>query len=323
MIDEGKILFVTDEQSYFLFKDLCEKTSIKRHIIKLPKNKILSYMMKIHTNKRIGKTIWFPCRDMWFDKKSILDKLDDDGILMINSRPMTLPTNDFWHEIKAKRPHAKFVLILVDSIHVKGGHMLEAVRRIHDFSWDKILSYDKYDCQEFGFEYLGFNYYSDYSHIRCSGEASDLYYISSIKSGKDGYLREIDEKCREYGVNHLFKLYSLWRKVDYGRCVRTLLPYEQIVSDIMATNCILEILQTGQQVQSIRYLEAVTYNKKILSNNPNLANLPYYNQRFMKYFSRIEDIDWEWVVRKEFVNYAYKGDFSSSGILDLIGSIAI
>ena len=38
--------------------------------------------------------------------------------------------------------------------------------------------------------------------------------------------------------------------------------------------------------------------------------MPYYDERYMKYFRTVEDIDTSWIKEKVVVDYKYKGDFS-------------
>ena len=98
------------------------------------------------------------------------------------------------------------------------------------------------------------------------------------------------------------------------------IPYERIISEVKSSNCIFEIVQDGQSAQTIRYFEAVCYNKKLLTNNYNICNLPFYNSNFMKSFQTFDDIDLEWVRRKEDIDYGYKNEFSPVKILDMINS---
>ena len=100
--------------------------------------------------------------------------------------------------------------------------------------------------------------------------------------------------------------------------LRKPLPYAKVLADVLATNCILEILPEGQKAQSLRYLEALCYNKKLLSNNPDLKNIPFYDARYMRSFAHVEDIDWEWVRRKEEVNYENRPDISSAALLNYL-----
>lgn len=75
-----------------------------------------------------------------------------------------------------------------------------------------------------------------------------------------------------------------------------------------STNCILEILQEGQYQQSIRYFEAIIYNKKLLTNNKNVKNLPYFDERYMRYFSSITDIDLSGLKKKKILSITMMED---------------
>ena len=314
MVNSADVLVVIDSGAYYLFKDLCAVPNINKYIISTPSNRVLSLGYKLHTNKQIGKYLWLPYRDLWFDYQEIEHLLPPNGYLLINSMAMSLPTLGFWKRLKYNNPTVKFVLILVDSMHGQSKHMMEVKKRIKNFSWDMILSYDQNDCSEYGYRYIGFSYYSCYDNIIPSDTISDLYYISSLK-GRGTVLRDLNKACNENKINNVFKLYSLWQHADYGKMLRTPLPYTEVLADVLSTNCILEVLPAGQRAQTLRYIEALCYNKKLLSNNPELENIPYYDKRYMRYFSCVEEIDWKWVKERETVNYENKPDTSSATLL--------
>lgn len=72
----------------------------------------------------------------------------------------------------------------------------------------------------------------------------------------------------------------------------------------------------GQKVQTVRYYEAVYYNKKLLTNNPSVRDLSFYDPRYMRYFETVDDIDFSGVKEKVPINYHYAGEFSLLHILD-------
>lgn len=317
MVKPNEVLFVTDESSKYLFKDLCNLKGIHSYIFPNPKNSLINFIKRVHINPKIGRYLWLPKRDIWYNKETIIERIPKNGYLMINSSAMVMTSLQFWQDIRCARRDVKFVLLLVDSMNVAGGHMVETRKRIKKFNWNMILSYDKYDCERYGFKFIGLNYYSKYK-MKHKEIKNDLYYIATIKKGRDNYLRSIYNKCLSVNIEFCCKIYSLWRRINYGICIRSLMPYQEVLDDIQESNCILEVLQDGQKTQSIRYLEAVCYNRKLLSNNVDLSKLPYYDARYMKYFKSVDDIDWDWVRRKEKINYHYNGEFSSANILQYI-----
>ena len=96
------------------------------------------------------------------------------------------------------------------------------------------------------------------------------------------------------------------------------ISYQEVLEKISESNCILEILQEKQKTQSIRYFEAVAYNKKLLTNNPNIFSLPFYDKRYMRYFESIQEIDFDWIRSKEVPNYNYQGEFSPKKMLQQV-----
>ena len=98
----------------------------------------------------------------------------------------------------------------------------------------------------------------------------------------------------------------------------TVLDYKEVVTEAKKANCILEILRSVQNFPTLRYNEAVCYNKKLLTNNKDIVNLPFYDSRYMKVFEKPEDIDWEWVKKRENIDYGYDGRFSPVRLIDKI-----
>lgn len=187
--------------------------------------------------------------------------------------------------------------------------------------WDDVYSFDKSDCVEHGWKYIGLHYFSKQNLPKVQeADAYDLYFVGGIKGNREGVIIDIYDKCRKNKTKCLMDVYV---KKDYsgGRIkqreddetfrVRTSwIPYNTVLEGIASSNCILEILQENQTSQSVRYFEAIAYNKKLLTNNQDIVDMPYYNEKYMRYFERIDEIDMEWIREKEIVDYGYTGDFS-------------
>jgi hypothetical protein len=94
--------------------------------------------------------------------------------------------------------------------------------------------------------------------------------------------------------------------------------YEKILSETISSNCILEILQNNQHGATLRYFEAVCYNKKLLTNNKDIIYYPFYNPKWMKVFTNISEIDIEWLRTNENIDYKYNGEFSPKILIDKI-----
>lgn len=53
------------------------------------------------------------------------------------------------------------------------------------------------------------------------------------------------------------------------------MPYEKLLMLTQLSNCIFDMTQVGQTGVTFRYYEAVVYNKKLLTNNREIFNMPF------------------------------------------------
>ena len=89
-----------------------------------------------------------------------------------------------------------------------------------------------------------------------------------------------------------------------------LIDYNQILDELQKFDTVLEVVQPGQVGVTLRYYEAITYNKKLITNNEMVKKLPFYNPDYMFVFCDPEDIDLEWVKRSIKDDYHYNNEFS-------------
>ena len=100
--------------------------------------------------------------------------------------------------------------------------------------------------------------------------------------------------------------------------LRNKTSYPDVVSRLKSTNCILEILRENQKTQSIRYFEAIVYNKKLLTNNERVKELPYYDTRYMRLFRNADDVDVDWCKEKIKMDYKNANELSLMKVVEFI-----
>lgn len=131
---------------------------------------------------------------------------------------------------------------------------------------------------------------------------------------------DILEKCKKNDVKYDVQLFKAekFKKIEEKDVYYGLLPYDENVKRGIESNCILEIVRKDFIGFTQRYFEAIVFNKKLLSNNPAIKEMPYYNPDYMQYFEKVNDIDWEWVKEVDEVDYQYKGEFDPQNWEDKI-----
>ena len=261
---------------------------------------------------------------IWYDLSEIEINSYDNYIIMM------LPTIFFECDVSvikkySKLKNVKMILILLDTIGVNTpvGRLINDIYK--DTMWDYIFSYDYEDCKKYGFNYLDECYYSKHEiNLKYnSSEKYDAYFIGALKPGRTHETIELFEYLTNNNVKTKFDIVKNdKRTISYNDKNFNILnkrkPYQYILDSIQNTNCIIEFLQKEQNTQSLRYFEAVCFNKKLLTNNKNAKRLSFYNEKYIKIFDKLEDIDIEWLQRKETVDYGYKNEFSPIHLLEKI-----
>lgn len=185
---------------------------------------------------------------------------------------------------------------------------------------DYVFSYDINDVQKYGFEYFTTIYSGLPTSLLTNQMESDIMYFGG-ENGRLDLLIRCFEEIDKHGLKYDFNIVSVKKKqqvysgkINYCKPI----PYYDLVNKEKTTNCILEVLSEKQSGTTLRAMEAVVLNKKLLTNNVNIINLPFFNEKFMKVFTEPGDIDWEFVQKVEEVNYDYHNECSPIKIIERI-----
>ena len=309
----------------YIFKDLNALSNVQIFFLNSPKHsKMISIARRIHRSELINTYINLPWKSLWEDFQGRKNYLNQFDCFVFTSYSLVFLDWNFLRD--AKNNGHKMVLIIYDSLSAHSSHLKVVKRYIFGFEWDMIISFDSNDCMRYGFTPINYAMYSILD-VSKSTNYSDIYFIGSNKYGRNDKVKDIylDLVKNKVSCNFNFKEIKRFSPKKKAQCYDGLhifynqdLPYHKVVSDVMSTNVILEYLQDGQRAQSLRYYEAVCYNKKLLTNNVNITKMPFYNSHYMKVFTSFDDIDIEWVKKKEDINYGYGGEFSPIYLLKII-----
>lgn len=320
------IFSYVDEDHNGLFRDMTSEKA-KGIIDFLPSHKnmksgigqkiekaMLSYRLNIRF--RVPFTSVFCNLDNYpYNKESVYH-------LILPTTSISKMSIDYLKGFRTRHKNAKLYALVTDSMHADSSHMNLVRDKLLDPVWTEVLTFDKYDAEKYGFKWYGY-IYSTFDDVTPDAKESELYYIGTNKGNRGEKVLDIYEFLKHGGVDIRFDVASKEKNTRNSlQYMEKWISYPEVVSRVKSTNCILEILQEGQEMQSMRYSEAVAYNKKLLSNNRHLSEVPYYDPRYMRYFEKPEDIDVEWVKKAEDVEYGYHGEFSPLKIVDFIRKLS-
>ena len=283
------------------------------------KQKSLLRRIYLGTRRRLGilpgKYVYYNYSDLFKIIPSISHLVIIDGALNV------IEISEL-EKCRQMNPNLKIILFLINSIEAQSPIMKDVRPKIKMFDWDRIYTFDKEDAQKYGYDYLGFCYYSSH-HIPEKKEVTkDAYFVGGLKGQRENTIYDTYNFLVSKGVKCMFDLMpfgdSKPAPLPGANFYHGWKPYNEILEKVQDSNCIIEICQQGQNGATLRYFEAVTMNKKLLTNNTNIKNFPFFNSKLMRIFSSVDDIDAEWIKSREPIDYNYHGEFSPTHFIDYI-----
>lgn len=285
------------------------------------KNSLLKKIYKIHFSNRINSKLWIPFKRIWnrFFIVRPESLCDGENYIIFQSNIKWSPT---YISMLKNKYNIKIILYLPDTVQMLGiGANKEKFNRyISYYMVDECYSFDKNDCKKYEMKFFDM-YSSDTSNEKYNEEG--ILYVGNCREEKRHKLLidllekfNSNIKCKFYLSNVSKNNIKNDTKIIYNQY----LSYEYITSLIKKSSCILEIVNSEQSGNTLRFKEAICFNKKLITNNKNVIFSEYYNPNYIYIFESIDDIDLKWILTNITVDYKYKGEFSPLKFLDIISS---
>ncbi|MBQ9315005.1 MAG: hypothetical protein IJ220_08485 [Clostridia bacterium] len=284
-------------------------------------NSVLKTLFRIHNSSDINNIIRLPFKNIWSKyyslKPSMLDPKDRNFIIFDN----TIKYSKKYLTMLKKNYNCIIVNILQDTLKVyKCAYDKESLDRyISDKCVDRLFSFDFKDCENYGLEYYMLYSYP-FSNVKSKKSDSILYVGSCKTQTRLNTLHAVYEKLNDrcsldfniVGVSNKNMLYP--DGIHYNK----MLSYDKVVKKIEQNNVLLDIVNEGQSGISLRCCEAICFNKKLLTNNPNIKKSSFYDKRYMFYFKDVSDIDVDWIKADIKIDYHYNNEFHPSNLFKLL-----
>lgn len=317
------IIFPPSNRHLGLWKDLeNDQRVILRCSAKRKLNKFSHFILKclFHFNLKFVENLWNKNRFGYHDIYSLANSVEH--ILIIDGALNQIIPQEL-EKCRKINPKLKISLYLINSMNAKSLTMRNLTNKLCLYKWDNIFTFDPEDAKNYGFQFLGFNYYSKPHIIHNPNNNSDVYFVGGLKGGRDSIIFSVFEYLiqnsikTEYDINTMDSNSAIIDNpnINYFKTWR---PYSEILKKIQSSKCILEIMQEGQSGATLRYFEAVSMNKKLLTNNQKIKSYPFYNPKWMKIFRTAADIDIKWLLEDEIVDYKYNNEFSPVHLVDYL-----
>lgn len=324
MIQENVIIVCEESKYTELYKAMFSEATGSNVVLldRVFQNRLSCFRKLLFANKAKRITRFFVPDLFWekFQLASLLKKLKLSGrksayVIFLSPSLQKYYTKEILEKIKRNDPQVKMGLLFVDPVFApQAANALEFSQNTALF--DAIYTFDKEDAEKYGFRHV------DTPYSRQRGKKKevkyDLYFCGSVK-GRAGLLKEINDRlngkvtCRwDVFSNRSTKQDEIETIKTFVQCKTSaeVLPYSEVLERSMKANCILDIVQDGQNGNTIRYYEAICNNKKLLTNNRTVLSDKYYDKRYIQHFSDAKQIDVNWIKEPCEVDFGYQGEFS-------------
>ena len=316
-----KYIFLDDnyQTGHFLMKDI-EPLEEVRVIYKdrMLKNPILNIFCRIYLSQKIKRYIKLPFKSFFYNM--IIKNLS-------RNEKICFVLITAWYDIdlllflKRKYKNCFLALILRDTVqsNEKRGicFSIESAKKQFNF----ILSYDSYDVEKFGLKFAPvFISMIDKEEV-IEYPKVDLSFVAMAKD-RLSLIQSIGEKVNACGGNISFYLMGVdqekQKPITGVHYIEKPLSRIECLSKELAANCILEVLKGDAHANTLRYWEAILYNKKFITNWEGIKSSPYYNEKYMRYYQTATDIDMSFITEIVNVDYMYKNELSPIHLLEIL-----
>lgn len=186
-------------------------------------------------------------------------------------------------------------------------------------SFDLIITIDDAQAEKDGVEYYPIFYSEEY--IDGESENCDVFFC-----GEDGGRLCLIEKIYSELTKRGFVCdFYCSRSPNAGNTINGIkhiqnMPHLEYISHLKSSNILLDIVKPGVSCCSLRFCEAIIYEKRLITNNLSIKKLKIYNENQFQYFDDIERISTSFIKDTFIVDRSLKKEVSPIKFFNFICS---
>ena len=259
---------------------------------------------KVLHNRFTNKIVGAHCFGMLVNKRH-LSRTQNNHFVFFDSNPYLY--NENFLKWLRKIKNSTISVIFVNTMATRNMRDVEYFKRNCDF----IYTIDRKDAEDYGFIFWE-GIHSKIEHQLQNGEKGIAY--AGVAKNRGIQILQVYEALQKLNYNCNFTVVGLENAPAGINTER--IPYEQVLQEELKANCILEICVGEQNALTLRAIEAVLYNKYLLTNNKNIVKCRYYDARKMRILDMDRSLEEQLKdIPSEIEPYDYKGEYSPIALL--------
>ncbi len=281
------------------------------------KNPLLTKLYQMHTSPVTNKLFRLPGQGVW-NKMMFRGKFADDKPICFVFHPRSRwLQNGIIEYLRKSYPNCRIVVAFQDLVRLAYPRGIERLKE----KVDLCLSFDHADAEQYEMDYYPLVYSPFDIPEDDSIAESDVYFVGKAKDRLSRIL-SVYEKLREAGLKCEFYITGVDPEAqkyadEIHYCEQ--MSYVDNLKHVKKSKCLLEIMQQGGHGYTLRACEAIMYNKKMITDNSEIAGAPFYRPELISVFDGVKDIDPFFVLAEPTVaDYGYKEELSPLRMLEYI-----
>lgn len=169
------------------------------------------------------------------------------------------------------------------------------------FDKNNIYSFDIHDCNIYGWNYLS-TPYSENIPLPKLKIKYDTVFLGRAKNRQNSIL-ELYNLLETKGLKNLFMILNADNNIPDNLKIDKYIDYSDYLKFVAESKCIIEIINEKQSSKSLRSVEALFFNKKLITNCISIKNEPFYhsNNIFILGVDNIDDLND--FIQKPFIHF--------------------
>lgn len=264
-------------------------------------------LYNMHTSRKINSIVRLPFKNLWYSSLFKDDFKEDKPKCFILLERMPI---DYCKYLKRKYPDCKIVLVYRDLRKIT-----EMMYPSHpdNHVFDMQASIDARESQKYG--WLHFDEFESQITVPVAENypQSDVFFAGKVKDRLPRLLRAYDILSKA-GLKVSYYLTGVPKNeqtpLEGVVYADSFMNYSEMLFHTVNTRCVLEINQAEAVGYTSRFLEAVMFNKRLITDNKDVMKSKFYTDGNILCISDIDDIYPEFVVNNTLVDYKYNNEFS-------------
>lgn len=308
-----------DDLFYFDIEDFNNVEIISRR--QVFKNKCNNLLFRFHFSHSINSILNIPCKSIWYRFLFNNTFSNNNAICFVFSAGWYHPR--YFEYLRKKYTNSKFVFFFSDTVESKLKVIPNLSLNYLKNHFDLVLSYNPEDVEKYNLHYTSI-YYSKMSESKMKTikkyDVVDVLYIGAARNRLDK-IKKAQEKFRNSGLSCYFFVVSDQFKdsfVDGIHYSHKAMSFNEYLGRTLSAKCILEIVDTNTTGGTLRFWEAIMYNKKLITDYKFTKNSKFYNPCNIYYYTSIDEINPSFVTNGNLPFYGYVDENSPIHFLELI-----